>query len=305
MWRTVAVVMCAALPVSFYVLGDLMDAFPGFLTVRSAEGDPGSGPRAVAEDWERVDPAEAVAPVGSSPSPVDPTDLQQRMAAKAELPVVGGGLAFSIVGAEDGQVLAERDSSSALVPASTLKLLTAAAVLRQFTGDEVLVTRATVQDGVVTLAGEGDMTLTEEDLRELAAQTAALAVEQGTSSVALALDDSYIVGGANPAWGDNGTAGGWVTPTASLALEEGWLDGEQYGPKSADPAGDAARRFAELLGEEGLEVTGGITAAAAPEGAPVAEISSDPLSEIVRHTLLISDNTTAELLAHLVALSRG
>ena len=85
MWRTVAVVMCAALPVSFYVLGDLMDAFPGFLTVRSAEGDPGSGPRAVAEDWERVDPAEAVAPVGSSPSPVDPTDLQQRMAAKAEL----------------------------------------------------------------------------------------------------------------------------------------------------------------------------------------------------------------------------
>ena len=149
------------------------------------------------------------------------------------------------------------------------------------------------------------MTLTEEDLRELAAQTAALAVEQGTSSVALALDDSYIVGGANPAWGDNGTAGGWVTPTASLALEEGWLDGEQYGPKSADPAGDAARRFAELLGEEGLEVTGGITAAAAPEGAPAAEISSDPLSEIVRHTLLISDNTTAELLAHLVALSRG
>ena len=305
MWRTVAVVMCAALPVSFYVLGDLMDAFPGFLTVRSAEGDPGSGPRAVAEDWERVDPAEAVAPVGSSPSPVDPTDLQQRMAAKAELPVVGGGLAFSVVGAEDGQVLAERDSSSALVPASTLKLLTAAAVLRQYTGDEVLVTRATVQDGVVTLAGEGDMTLTEEDLRELAAQTAALAVEQGTSSVALALDDSYIVGGANPAWGDNGTAGGWVTPTASLALEEGWLDGEQYGPKSADPAGDAARRFAELLGEEGLEVTGGITAAAAPEGAPAAEISSDPLSEIVRHTLLISDNTTAELLAHLVALSRG
>ena len=102
MWRTVAVVMCAALPVSFYVLGDLMDAFPGVLTVRSAEEDPGSGPRAVAEDWERVDPAEAVAPVGSSPSPVDPADLQQRMAAKAELPVGGGGLAFSVVAAEDG-----------------------------------------------------------------------------------------------------------------------------------------------------------------------------------------------------------
>ena len=75
MWRTVAVVMCAALPVSFYVLGDLMDAFPGVLTVRSAEEDPGSGPRAVAEDWERVDPADAVGPVGPSPEPIDPADL--------------------------------------------------------------------------------------------------------------------------------------------------------------------------------------------------------------------------------------
>lgn len=305
LWRTTAVVMCAALPVSFYVLGDLMDAFPGVLTVRSAEQDPAAGPRAAAEDWERVDPAEAVTPVGTSPAPVDPADLQRRMDSKAELPVVDGGLAFSVVAADDGTVLAERDASSALVPASTLKLLTAAAVLRQYSGDEVLLTRATVQDGTVTLVGEGDMTLTEEELRDLAEQTAALATEQGTSSVSLSLDDSYLAGGANPAWGDNGTAGGWVTPTASLALEEGWLDGEQYGPKSTDPAGDAAARFAELLAEAGLEVTGGITEAAAPEDAPAAEIASEPLSEIVRHTLLISDNTTAELLAHLVALSRG
>src|SRR5699024_5746639 len=35
------------------------------------------------------------------------------------------------------------------------------------------------------------------------------------------------------------------------------------------------------------------------------EVTSAPLEEIVRHTLLISDNTTAELLAHLVAHARG
>ena len=51
MWRATAIVMCAAVPVSFYVLGDLMDAFPGVLTVRSAEEGPVAGPRAVAEDW--------------------------------------------------------------------------------------------------------------------------------------------------------------------------------------------------------------------------------------------------------------
>ena len=240
MWRATAIVMCAAVPVSFYVLGDLMDAFPGVLTVRSAEEGPVAGPRAVAEDWERVDPADAVGPVGTSPSPIDPSDLQRRMDEKADLPVVDGGLAFSVVDADGGEVLAERDADAALVPASTLKLLTAAAVLRRYSGDEVLLTRATVQDGVVTLVGEGDMTLTDDDLRELATQTAALAQEQDTTTVSLALDDDYLGGGENPAWGDNGPAGGWVTPTASLALEEGWLDGEQYGPKSTDPAGDAA-----------------------------------------------------------------
>lgn len=305
MWRTTAIVMCAAVPVSFYVLGDLTDAFPGVLTVHSREEGPAAGPRAVAEEWERLTAEDQLDIPAPDETPVDAADLEARMAAKAGLPVVAGGLAFSVVDADTGDVLAQRDADTARVPASTLKLLTAAAVLRRYSGDEVLVTRAALQDGVVTLVGGGDMTLTEKELRGLAEQTAALATEQGATQVQLALDDSYLAGGENPAWGNNGTAGGWVTPTASLALEEGWLDGEQYGPKSADPAGDAARRFAELLGEAGLEVTGEITSARAPADAPSVEIHSEPIAELVRHTLLISDNTTAELLAHLVALSRG
>ena len=40
--------------------------------------------------------------------------------------------AFSVVDAGTGDVLAQRSSETALVPASTLKLLTAAAVLRQY-----------------------------------------------------------------------------------------------------------------------------------------------------------------------------
>lgn len=294
--------MCAAMPASFYVLGDLTDAFPGVLTLRTEPAGPAAGPEALAEDWERV---EAAAPPQAAPAPADTADLQQRMEAVAERPVVAGGLAFSVVDAGTGEVLAQRDAHTALVPASTLKLLTAAAVLRTYRGDEVLVTRATVQDGVVTLVGGGDMTLGEDDLRELATGAAALATAQGSRQVAVALDDTYLSGGQNPAWGANGPAGGWVAPTASLALDEGRLDGEQYGPKSSDPAGDAADRFAELLGEAGLEVVGEVTAAAAPAQAPAVEVHSEPLADIVRRTLLISDNTTAELLAHLVALARG
>lgn len=73
------------------------------------------------------------------------------MASHAEDPVVAGGLAFSVVDADTGEVLAARDADVARTPASTIKLLTAAAVLRLYTGDEVLTTRATVEDGLVTL----------------------------------------------------------------------------------------------------------------------------------------------------------
>lgn len=304
-WRTTAIVMCAVVPTSFYVLGDVTDAFPGFLTVHRDEPGPAFGPRAGAEDWERVGAEEVLPSPQAVPTPDAADDLEERMSALADLPVVDQGLAFSVVDAATGETLAQRDAGTALVPASTLKLLTAAAVLRQYSGDEVLVTRATVQDGVITLVGGGDMTLTVEDLRSLAEQAAALAAEQGATEVRVALDTSYLVGGENPAWAGNGREGGWVTPTAALALDEGWLDGEQYGPKSATPAHDAAERFAELLEEQGLSVAGGIAEGPAPDGAPTVEVSSEPIAEIVRHTLLISDNTTAELLAHLVALSRG
>src|SRR5699024_11156734 len=136
------------------------------------------------------------------------------------------------------------------------KLLSAAAVLRRYDGDEVLTTGAVVQDGVGTLVGGGERTLSEDELRDVPEQAAELAAAQGPADDYVAVDDGYRVGGSNPAWGGNGRDGGWVTPTASLALDEGWLDGEQYGPKSAAPARDAAERFAELLDEAGLTVTG-------------------------------------------------
>src|SRR5699024_3445586 len=141
MWRTTAIVMCAAVPASFYVIGDLTDAFPGVLTVRTAEEGPSFGPRALAEDWERVE-APPLSSAEPGASPVALLDLQERMSAAEDLPVVAGGLAFSVVDAGTGRTLAARDEGTALVPASTLKLLTAAAVLRRYDGDEVLTTRS-------------------------------------------------------------------------------------------------------------------------------------------------------------------
>ncbi|MGY5763640.1 D-alanyl-D-alanine carboxypeptidase/D-alanyl-D-alanine endopeptidase [Brachybacterium sp. DNPG3] len=304
-WRNTAIALCIAVPASFYILGDLADAFPGVLTTASAQQEPTAGPRAVAEDWERDQAAVPTGQTATSTSSELAADLQERMDAQASLAVVDGNLAYAVVDAETGAVIAERDSDTARTPASTLKLLTAAAVLRLYGADETIATRAVVADQTVTLVGEGDMTLTEDDLRDLAEQTAALVAQQGGGTVSLVLDTSLITGGQNAAWGSNGTAGGWVAPTSALAIDEGWLDGQEYGQKSFDPAGDAADRFAELLAEAGVDVQGEIASGTAPEGAAEAVVQSAPIGDIVRRTLQISDNTAAEMLAHLVALRRG
>ena len=304
-WRAVAIALCAAVPASFYALGDATDAFPGVLTLTTASDEHEARPPAQAEDWERTQ-----APMPrpqDAPRPAEGTDadLARRMASHADLPVVNGNLAFAVVEAETGEVIAERDGATARTPASTMKLLTAAAALRVYDEDETLPTRAVIDGSAVTLQGTGNMMLTDEDLAHLADLTKDTLTHGDVTSISLALDTSTLPGGENPAWGDNGRAGGWVAPTASLALNEGRLDGTPYGPKSADPVGDAAARFAELLRERGIEVTGEIARAAAPSGGETVEVSSPTIGEIVRHTLLHSDNTTAELLGHLVALRAG
>lgn len=304
-WRALALVLCAAVPAGFYALGDATDAFPGVLTLSSPEQGPQAGPPAQVEDMPREDPVAMVPESADAVAEGTGADLAARMDAHASLPVVSGGLSYAVVDADTGTTLAERDADTARVPASTQKLLTAAALLRVRSGDETLATRARLDGGTLALIGEGDMFLTEEKLAELADRTAAMIDEQGGGPVAVVLDDSFVAEGMNPAWGGNGPAGGWVAPVSALALEEGMLDGEQYGAKSTDPAGDAAARFVQLLRERGVEVTGEVTRGGAPEGGSEVAVHSAPLEEIVRHVLTISDNTGAELLAYLVADARG
>lgn len=304
-WRAVAVGLCAALPVGFYVIGDATDAFPGVLTLEPASDQEGPRPRALGEDYERPSASALVPPSASAVDSASAADLQARLDAHAADPVVAGNLAFSVIDTGTGEVLAQRDAATARTPASTLKLLTATAALRSLDADATLPTTSVLDGTTLTLVGGGDMRLTEAELGVLADLSAERVRAAGGAPITLALDDTLFGEGVNPAWGANGPAGGWIAPTAALAVDEGWLDGQEYGAKSADPALDAARVFARLLTERGVQVQGDVVRAPAPEGGQRDEIRSEPLSELVAHTLLISDNTTAEVLGRLVAIAHG
>lgn len=305
LWRAVAVVMCAALPAGFYVLGDVTDAFPGVLTTTGGQERP-VNPPAQGESLPRASQDPLAPTPGPELSETEQLDLQRRLDRTASQPVVDGHLAFSVVDAASGTTLASRDADTARTPASTLKLLTAATALKTLGPNTTLPTTVVLKGRTLTLVGGGDMMLSRTDLGVLADRAVDLARKKGSEKITLQLDDTLFPDdGINSAWGNNGPAGGWVTPSASLALDEGWLDGEEYGPKSTDPAGDAAKVFASALEDRGLEVTGKLRRDAAPKGGDRAEIRSAPIRDIVAHTLLISDNTTAELLARLTAAKEG
>ena len=218
------------------------------LTIEPEETEPAAGPPAQAESWDRAPGEVPTGAVATSPDLAEQTDLQARMDGHADLPVVADGLAFSVVDAGTNEVLAERDAGTARTPASTLKLLTAAAVLRQYEGDEVLATRASVEDGVVTLQGGGDMTLSEEDLRELAADTAALAREQDTEEVSRA--DTSLGGGGELRLGRQRHCRRLGGPDRCARVEEAGWTRTSTAPNRATRT-DAAELFAELLAEEG------------------------------------------------------
>lgn len=304
MRRGVAIALCAAIPIGFYAIGDATDAFPGVLTLEREHTGPVAAAPAAAESWERSTTVLPLQAEGRAPTGPDRA-LAARLDAHASLPVVHGNLAYAVVDAGTGTVLASRDADTPRAPASTLKLLTAAAALRTLGAETTLTTRTVITGSTVTLVGDGDMTLTREKLADLAEQTVARIPKAERSHVQLRVDDTALRGGENPAWGDNGRAGGWVAPTAALAVDEGMLDGQQYGPKSADPAMDAAKLFARLLAEKGVTVRGEVARGAVEADGPGGSVESAPLGEIVRHTLQISDNTTAELLGHLVARAEG
>jgi len=225
-----------------------------------------------------------------------------------------GGHVLAAVAGKDGTPLATHGSGVA-TPASTNKLLTAATVLA-LDGPEKRFTTSVVDGGPkrIVLIGGGDPLLASKpdhsyprraDLTTLAEQTAAALQKQGHTRVRVQYDATLFTGPAvNPTWPNSYISEGVVAPITALWADEGYADGGQG--RVADPAGDAAKDFAQALTAAGIAVNGVPTAALAPGNAPVlARVQSAPLREIVDHVLETSDNEGAEVLAHQAGLAAG
>ncbi|MET9855443.1 D-alanyl-D-alanine carboxypeptidase/D-alanyl-D-alanine-endopeptidase [Streptomyces sp. NPDC006450] len=257
----------------------------------------------------------AAAGSGDQAGAVDPAALAAALRPLLADRALGTVRGASVVDTATGKVLYEAGARTAMTPASTVKIATAAASLAALGPDHRIRTTVTpgTGPGRIVLVGGGDPSLTAKkkapagsggSLVALAADTAQALKAAGTGSVALGYDDSLYTGPALHPIGANPN----LAPVTALTADEGRPDESFSGPvkRSEDPSRDTARAFAALLEERGVEVTGEPARAKAATGAvPLATTFSPPLAGLVERMLTHSDNDIAEALARQTALASG
>jgi D-alanyl-D-alanine carboxypeptidase/D-alanyl-D-alanine-endopeptidase (penicillin-binding protein 4) len=236
---------------------------------------------------------------------------------------LGDHVAYAFATLDGRRPLITSGADDLVTPASTLKLLTTTAALdalgpaHRFT---TTVVRVRGTDRII-LVGGGDPLLVDVDKRgadtfgdfpvpaslaDLAAATRRALVAQGLGAVRLSFDDSLFAGPAvSPRWEPTYIPESIVSPVTALWVNEG-REKPGLTQRSADPSLAAARRFARLLRADGVKVRGAVARTAAPRDARrLAEVDSPRLTEIVEHTLEVSDNEAAEVLLRQTALAAG
>ncbi len=302
-----------------YGAADAYDLVPGVLTTAPVPAPAAPFPTA---------PGASSAPVvlevppdldPNAPSP-DAATVQGWAEALAADARMGGSTGVQVTDVLSGTVLAEVSASTPRTPASTTKLLTAAAALTVLGGATTFPTTI-VQPapGRIVLVGGGDAllaagagdpsaTVGHAGLADLAAKAARTLRLAGTTTVTLAVDDTLFSGPLmSPDWKASDIAAGYVAGVASVEVDVAKTEpDEEYPPRSPDPAMAAAAQLAVALAAEGITVDGAPTREAAPAGAiELARVTSAPVADVVGHMLRVSDNTLAEVLGRMVAVSKG
>ncbi|MBW3661768.1 MAG: D-alanyl-D-alanine carboxypeptidase/D-alanyl-D-alanine-endopeptidase [Actinobacteria bacterium] len=226
---------------------------------------------------------------------------------------------------EAGTTVVDRLGASAVMPASTQKLVTAAAALRGLGADHRFTTTARAAVPVSTggaiagdlvIQGGGDPTLATgvfcaeiypvrpcTQLEQLADAIVAAGVVRITGAL---VADGRAYGGAPLAegWTDGYLADFDARPVVGLTSDAALdvvvePDGDLEVQLSPDPALATVERLAAMLGDRGVSIAGGVRVGdAGPTPAVIAELHSQPVSELLAHTVQRSDNHLADHLFH-------
>ncbi len=213
--------------------------------------------------------------------------------------------------ARTGTTLGVRNPDTPMTPASTAKILTAAAAMLSLSPDHRVETRVVQgsRPGELVLVGGGDPTLTAQPVGQPSyyrgAPRIADLVEQirraGAEVDSIVVDISAYAGPTMAqGWMPEDVAAGYIAPIESVMIDGARSDPfAEEPPRSATPALDAGRVLAQALGIDLARVTVGKAESGA---APVASVLSAPLRDRLGQMMRRSDNVLAETIAREVAV---
>lgn len=227
---------------------------------------------------------------------------------------LGPSFGVSVYDVGSDKEVYSRASTVPFMPASTTKVITATSVLTAYGPDHRLVTRV-VRDPSgtgLTIVGAGNPLLIDgvgnqpsdygETLNQLAIKTATAIKSGGSTSSTFRVnyDDSLFTGPQEaPSWPKNYV---WDLVVGKISALSSRQSDDVYNgvPRDAAPT---AKKFAALLKAQGIKVAGGVKKVKSTSNQElVSSINSAPLSVIVGQMMELSDNTTAENLAHLAGV---
>jgi len=228
-----------------------------------------------------------------------------------------GTLAGRVTDAATGEQVWEQRADVQMQPASTNKVLTAAAALLTLDREARITTTVRAADqeslpGVVVLVGGGDPVLSaaasgQETWYRGAARISDLAEQvrrSGITPTAVQVDISLYSGpDMAPGWDPADIAGGDIAPIQSVMLDAGRIQPTTFeSRRSPTPALDAGRALAVALGVDPARVT---FAPGPAGGRELASVQSAPLIERLRQMMNASDNVMAETIGREVAAAAG
>ncbi|MEI2728420.1 MAG: D-alanyl-D-alanine carboxypeptidase [Candidatus Nanopelagicales bacterium] len=258
-----------------------------------------------------------------------------RSITKAFRKAVGSNYAGRIIDIDTGAELWSRRSTTGLLPASNMKIVTAVSALKTLGPDKTFTTRVvSLGKGKVAIIGGGDATLSRTGLAKLAQSAAAVinsrpdllpdvttpapyrpatCIRKGKRvkstkkkpcklvrpgprrAVSVFVDDSLYPAPSRP----SGWRGGYE-PTVVRPVRPLGIDGDY----SMDSSANAAGYFGSALKSYGL--TGTFAGRASGAGAEqLGTYSGSTLADQVKYMLQVSENNIAEMLFRNVAVAKG
>ncbi|MBM4627003.1 D-alanyl-D-alanine carboxypeptidase/D-alanyl-D-alanine-endopeptidase [Rhodococcus hoagii] len=254
-----------------------------------------------------------VAPVPDDAPMPTPAALGAVFAPLVSNPALG---AFTgvVADARTGTTLWSQNPDTPMTPASTAKILTAAAAMLSLSPDHRVETRVVQgsRPGELVLVGGGDPTLTAQPVGQPSyypgAPRIADLVEQirraGAEVDSIVVDISAYAGPTMAqGWMPEDVAAGYIAPIESVMIDGARSDPfAEEPPRSATPALDAGRVLAQALGIDLARVAVGKAESGA---APVASVLSAPLRDRLGQMMRRSDNVLAETIAREVAVAKN